>query len=340
MLGTVLRCRTPVLGGHRYACDHCGTAVDLYNSCGSRHCPQCQGGRRRRWTEAQQKLLLPVGHFQVVFTLPEELRPIARMFPRAIFDTLFKAAAETLQKLARTKLDATLSILAVLHTWSRELTFHPHVHCVVSAGGLTDDGGWVSADVKRLFEHRALQRLFKGVFLVRLRKLGLPLDRIGRGRLRDARRRAAVKDWVVWSEAPNERDPRHLVKYLARYVYQTAISDHRMVSVDAETVTFRTRGPATVTVPGVEFARRMATHLLPSGFRRVRPFGLLASGARRKLELAREILEHTQPLPAGEPSKLDKPRMDPRHCPVCGAPVRITTIDRDRSFDPLARGPP
>jgi hypothetical protein len=317
--------------------------VELYNACGDRHCPQCQGGRRVRWAESQQALLLPVAHFQVVFTLPEELRAIARQFPRVVYDTLFGAAAETLRKLAATHLQATPSILAVLHTWSRELNYHPHVHCVVSAGGLTEDDAWVSADLHRLFEHRALQRLFRGLFLVKLNRLGLPLDRVQRGALPQARRRAAMRDWVVWTEAPNERDPRHLVKYLARYVYQTAISDHRIVGMDASTVTFRTRGPSTVTLPGVEFARRYGLHVLPRGFRRVRHYGLLAAGARRRLALARDILEHVQPLPEKReaPPSPAAPLFDRCHCPVCGERMYVLPIDRDPAFDPtLARGPP
>jgi hypothetical protein len=339
-LTTLLQCRTPVLGGHRYECERCGTTVDLYNSCGSRHCTQCQGGRRVRWTEAQQELLLPVPHFQVVFTLPDELRPIARQFPREVYDTLFQSAYETLQKLARTKLDATLAVLVVLHTWSRELTFHPHVHCVVSAGGLDDDDGWVAVrDVKHLFHHEAMRRLFKGIFLSRLTKLGLPLDRVQRGRLRHARRRAAEKDWVVWLERPNDRDPTHLVKYLARYVYQSAISDHRIVSIDANTVTFRTRASAVITLPGEQFIRRYALHFLPSGFRRVRHYGLLASGARRRLEVARDIV--TRGVPPAEPIPTTPPATaDPRCCAVCGDLYRITLLPRDLTFDPLARGPP
>ncbi len=136
-LELLVRCRTPALGGHRYDCEHCDYTAVLHNSCGNRYCPQCQGPRRHRWAEAQQELLLPVPHFQVVFTLPAELRPIARAFPTQVYDALFQAAQETLQKLARTHWDAELGILAVLHTWARDLSFPPHVHCVVSGGGLT-----------------------------------------------------------------------------------------------------------------------------------------------------------------------------------------------------------
>jgi hypothetical protein len=235
--------------------------------------------------------------------------------------------------------DATLAVLVVLHTWSRELNFHPHVHCVVSAGGLDDDDGWVDLpDVTSLFHHEALRRLFKGIFLSRLTKLGLPLDRVQRGRLREARRAAAEKDWVVWLEAPDERDPTHLVKYLARYVYQPAISDHRIVSMDATTVTFRTRGSAVITLPGAEFVRRYAMHFLPSGFRRVRHYGLLASGARRRLEVARDVLKRG--VPPAEPTPTPPATADPRCCAVCGDFYRITLLPRDLTSDPLARGPP
>jgi len=335
-LRLLLLCRTPALGGHRYDCDSCGTSTVLYNSCGNRCCPQCQGKRRLQWVDAQQELLLPVPHFQVVFTLPAELRSIARSFPRQIYDLLFQASQLTLKKLAATQWRATPAILSVLHTWTREMTFHPHVHCVVSGGGLTDDGAWVHADPNFLFAIRPMQRLFRGLFLSQLSKLGLDLDRGQQQHLRNARRRAALKNWVVFVEAPGDRDPGHLVKYLARYVYQTAISDHRIVAITERDVTIRTRGSATLTVPGVEFVRRFTNHFLPKGFRKVRHYGLLAPGARHRLAAARAVLLR------GVSASRERPKDRPASthcCPACGTPLRRLHLPPAAAIA-HARGPP
>jgi hypothetical protein len=338
-LGLLLQCRTSALGGHRYDCDACGYSTIVYNSCGNRFCPQCQGKRRHQWVEAQQQLLLPVPHFQVVFTLPAELRSIAKSFQRPIYDLLFHAAQLTLRKLATTHWQATPAILAVLHTWTREMNYHPHVHCVVSSGGLTDDDGWVHVDPTFLFSVRALQRLFRGLFLSKLTRLGLALDRGQRLHLRNARRKAALKNWVVFVEPPGDRDPDLLVKYLARYVYQTAISDHRVVAVTERDVTIRTRGTATLTLPGVEFVRRFTTHFLPKGFRKIRHYGLLAPGARSRLAEARELVRHITPDRSRPEMTVTAHEIQRHDCPTCRTPLRrIRVPPAPRA--PSARGPP
>lgn len=253
-LGALLDCRTAALRGHRYRCEDCDYVGVLYNSCGNRNCPQCQGPRRHRWLEQQQRLLLPTPHFQVVFTLPAELRPIARQYQREVYDALLRASSDTVLALAKTRWGAMPAILSVLHTWARDLSFHPHVHCVVSGGGLTDDDRWVAAP-DYLFAVRVLGSLFRGKFLAELSRLRLPLDRDERIALSRARSKAARKSWVAYVEAPQGRDPEQMVKYLSRYVYQTAISDHRMVAVTDETITFRTRGDKTRTLRGDAFVR-------------------------------------------------------------------------------------
>lgn len=339
------------MGGHRYDCDHCDYTAVLNNSCGNRYCPQCQGPRRHRWAEAQQELLLPVPHFQVVFTLPAELRPIARAFPSEVYDALFQAAQETLQKLAKTHWDATLGVLAVLHTWARDLSFHPHVHCVVSGGGLTADGGWVASE-DFLFHEKQLKKLFKGLFLTRLTRLCLDLDRNQRRRLAHVRKHVVAQDWVVFVEAADGRGKEYIVKYLARYVYQAPISDVRIVAITDTTVTFRTREEGIVTLPGTEFVRRFAMHFLPKGFRKVRHYGLLAPANRPRLEQARAITEHAllarvpdspEVLDAIEPSP-QQPNETARpirgRCPICANPLRDLRIPRDPGFNPCARAPP
>jgi hypothetical protein len=346
-LESLLGCRTAALGGHRYECEDCGFTAVLYNSCGNRHCPQCQGARRRRWVDAQQRLLLPVPHFQVVFTLPAELRPIAYRFPREVYDLLFQAAQQTLQTLAATKWRAKPAILVVLHTWARNLSFHPHVHCVVSAGGLDQDGAWVSTDRDFLFAVAALQRLFRGLFLSGLTRLRLDLDRSQRIRLRNARRRAALKSWNVFVGRARSRDAMQMVKYLAQYAYQTAISDHRIVAIGPDTVTFRTRGTATVTLPGREFVRRFTFHVLPKRFRKIRHYGLLAPGARSRLAEARDLVAHLPHNPAPPtppatppPSEQASHPFPNRRCPSCSAPLRVHRLLPDPPRGPWPRGPP
>lgn len=336
----VLACRTPALGGHRYKCDGCGYTAVTYNSCRSRHCPQCQGRRRKLWLTAQEKILLPTPHFQVVFTLPSALRAIAKCWPREVYDLLFESVQSTLQTLARTKWDASPAILAVLHTWTREMKLHPHVHCVVSAGGLVSDGSWLATGTTFLFPVAAMRRLFRMKFRAGFRALELDLDRDQRGQVARA---GAQKDWVVHVDAPEHRDPAQLVKYLARYVYGHAISDSRIVSVTATDVTFRTRGDDFVRVPGPEFARRYAQHILPKGFRRIRHYGLLAPGNRRKLRLASALLTRERPAPHPEPPR---ERVAPTtvRCPHCGEVLRrlvLAPCTPDVAIPAAhARGPP
>jgi Putative transposase/Transposase zinc-binding domain len=345
-LGTLLACRTPALRGHRYKCEDCDYVGVLYNSCGNRNCPQCQGPRRHRWLEHQQQLLLPTAHFQVVFTLPAELREIAWQYQREVYDALLRAASDTVVALAKTRWGAMPAILSVLHTWSRDLSFHPHVHCVVSGGGLTDDDQWVAAP-DYLFAVQVLGRLFRGKFLAELARLRLPLGCDERIALSNARSKAARKSWVAHVEAPQGRDPEQMLKYLSRYVYQTAISDHRMVAVTDETVTFRTRRDQTRTLRGEAFVRMLAQHFLPKGFRRVRHSGLLAPGRRPRLAIARARLDPMPPPPPPEPSgDDDTAAVDPiepvvRRCPVCGGLLRLELFEPPRQLDlPLPRGPP
>ena len=349
-LDLVLRCRTPALGGHRYTCERCGSSTELYNSCRSRYCSQCQGPRRRDWLEATQKLVLPVPHFQVVFTLPRELRPLARAFPRIVYGLLFETAQYVLQTLATQRMDAKMAILAVLHTWDRELRLHPHVHCVVSAGGLRDDGTWVATHPTFLFPHRVMQKMYTGAFLARLREvLGPRLDKEQNALLHQLRRHLYRKRWVVWVGAPDGQDTDRLLKYLARYVYQNAISDHRLVNVGADAVTIRTRKAATAAIHGPEFVRRFALHFLPKRFRRVRHYGLWASSNRARLAAARAVVatkhvrqEEDQDEHEGEANECqaDTEPQPRRRCARCGETLVVQSIPSDWWLDPCARGPP
>ncbi len=293
-------CRTPGRGGHLYVCPGCGHEQPSYNSCGNRHCPSCQSLAGARWLAERAQRVLPIGHFHVVFTLPEELRPIALCNQKAIYDILFDAAARTLNTLAADVLGAQLGSTIVLHTWTRELNYHPHVHCVVSAGGLALDGArWLQPDDDYLFPAARMRALFRSLVLA---PIGAAYDlgdlRLGgsASHLEDpvafARmmRRLWKKKWVVHVEPP-KGGSQHVLGYLGRYLRRVAISDQRIVTYDETGVTFRTRGDDRITLEPEELIRRFLLHSLPSGFRKVRHFGLYApSNVNGRLETARSLV--------------------------------------------------
>jgi hypothetical protein len=323
-------CRTPALGGHRAKCTACGHQEVHHNPCQDRHCPTCSGARAARWLDQRRDKLLPVPHFQVVFTLPQELRPLARAAPRQVYDLLISAAVDSLQAVLRTQYQARFAITAVLHTWTRELHLHPHVHVVVSAGGLSlDDDRWVPTTESFLTSTRKLAPLFRGKMLSGLRRAR------GTGKLdlvdplasqwEPLLQAAADKTWVIHVEPPNKRSPGTLLKYLSRYLFRVAIDDRRVLAHDGQQVTIRTRGKATVTMAGETFVRRFVLHALPKGIRKVRYYGLLApSNVRTRLVRAFELLgagppraEHHEPAPDPTCDPLDD-REPRRRCPSCG----------------------
>lgn len=334
LLERLPKCRTPALGGRLLQCDHCGHEEVHYHPCQDRHCPTCAGARTARWVDERQDKLLPVPHFQVVFTLPEQLHGIARAAPGLVYGQLMSAAASTLQDVLRTQYKARFAITAVLHTWTREMHLHPHVHFIVSAGGLAlDDSAWVATSDSFLVSTRKLEPLFRGRMLSGLRaarnggKLNLvdPLASRWESLLDTAYR----KTWVIHVEPPKKRSPGTLLKYLARYLFRVAIDDFRVLSHDGSTVTIRTRGDATVTMSGESFARRFAQHALPKGFRKVRHYGLLApANINTRLPLA---FEQLGAIPASVHPKAPDPRRDPTEppmvrCPRCGSTAVIITV--------------
>lgn len=341
-------CRTEALGGHLYLCPECGYQRVHYNSCRDRHCPRCQAPRRCKWVEHRMARVLQLGHFQVTVTLPAQLRPLARQHPRMVYSLLFEVTNTVLQQLAAERMDARLGITAVLHTWSRDLALHPHLHCIVTAGGLRrDDQAWVKPPTTRfLFPFRILQHLVRKRFLERLTAVVAKLgwDAEEDKAFATLRRALYRKRWVVHTEPPDDRPVAHLVKYLARYVYGVAMSDQRLVSdIDGE-VTFRTRGPRTVTLAGPEFVRRFLQHVLPAGFVKVRHYGLYApSNVRTRLPIAHRLLSQCDPPAVAhadaseptEPAEVDQPVLLVPTCPVCGPTVLLLVVVIQRS-----RGPP
>lgn len=317
-LRDIARCRTPALGGHFAECQSCGSRHLEYHSCHNRACPQCGGARTDKWIEQQRQQLLPVPYFHVVVTLPEELRFIVRCHQRKLLPVLFRAAFDSLEALCRdpAHLGGRIGALAVLHTWTRALEWHPHVHMLVPGGALTDDGKWVTVPKRRkriLVPSQMLARLFWGRFMWLARR-AVP-DVIFPNITREKR-------WIVdCREAVQGRD--RLLEYLGRYVHRTAISNRAIVSSTETSIAFRYRShrddkTKVMTLAPSEFLRRFLQHVMPRGFHRVRSFGLLHPKHRTKLRRLQLMLgPERQPSP--NPPRQRPPR---RRCPVC----RATTL--------------
>jgi hypothetical protein len=334
-------CRTPALGGHVDQCDRCGYRKISYCSCRNRHCPKCHERARAQWLEQRAAELLPVEYFHVVFTLPQRLAPLALQNQRLIYGILFRAAAETLTRIAGDPrhLGARIGFLAVLHTWGQNLNHHPHLHCVVPGGGIAlDQRRWISCRQQFLFPVKVLSRLFRAKFVAYL-KTAFRDGKLGfHGQLKSLSERrnfvewlspVAGTEWVVYAKPPFG-GPRQVLKYLARYTHRVAISNQRLISLENDRVTFRwknyARGnqPATMTLQAVEFVRRFLLHVLPRGFVKVRHFGLLANrGRRRNLALCRKLLVASSSARDFHPAHdrlADQMETDQRdRCPRCRA---------------------
>ena len=300
VLDAVERCRTSALGGHRDRCSDCGHVAISYNSCGNRHCPKCQGNARLRWLHAREGELLPTRYVHAVFTVPRELAPLALQNKKVIFNLLFRASAETLLKIAADPghLGAEIGFFSVLHTWDQRLLFHPHVHCVLAAGGLASDHTrWIRSSRRFFLPIKVISRVFRGKFVAGLKTA------FNDGSLRfhhsllylaDPRRFAAWlrtlfrHDWVVYAKRPFG-GPEHVLRYLGAYTHRVAISNHRLVNLADGNVIFRWRDSAhgnkkkLMSLPADEFLRRFLLHLLPRGFVRIRNFGFLANRRRARL---------------------------------------------------------
>ena len=281
----IIACRTAALGGHLDFCTVCGFETPAYNSCRNRHCPKCQALNQARWVEARIERILPVHYFHLVFTIPSELHSLARTNRAKIFALLFRSAADTLLTLAADPKwlgkDAQLGITAVLHTWTREMLFHPHVHCILTGGGLArDQSEWVPAPRDFLFPVHVVGALFRGKFMAGLQELldkGELHDDVPDRAARRRRQRLYKTSWVVYAKRPFG-GPEQVFRYLGRYTHRVAISNARLVSADDQAVVFRTRGSDTASLSPSEFIGRFLQHVLPNQFVKIRHFGLLASG--------------------------------------------------------------
>jgi hypothetical protein len=356
----IVACRTAALGGHVDACDRCDYRKVSYNSCRNRHCPKCQGEARERWLDERRKDLLPVGYFHVVFTLPEQIAEIALRNKREVYAILFRAMWETVRCVSADPkhLGAHVGVLAVLHTWGQTLVHHPHLHCVIPAGGLSADGTrWVACRETYFLPVKVLSRLYRRRFLElleqarargRLRWVGTiaPLAEARAWRTLMAELRRA--EWVVYAKRPFG-GPDHVLEYLGRYTHKVAITNSRLLALEDGAVRFRYRDyrrgdiERAMSLEVGEFIRRFLQHVLPKGFQRIRQYGLLANCHRtEQLARCKRVLAASAPerlaAVAAEETAADTAQGEDRWtCPVC-TKGRLRRVAEFEAGDPLGIG--
>jgi len=364
VLAAIERCRTAALGGHRDECSRCGYRAISYNSCRNRHCPKCQANARDRWLEERRRELLPTHYVHLVFTLPHLLAPLALQNKKVVYSLLFHASAETLLEVARDPqhLGADIGFFSVLHTWNQKLEHHPHVHCVVPAGGLSlDHTRWIHPRYRFFLPVKVLSRVLRGKFVAGLKRAFAEGHLGFHGNLKflaqpktfsSFLRQLFHHDWVVYCKPPFG-GPEHVLHYLGRYTHRVAISNHRLVSLADHQVTFRWRDSAhgnqqrLMTLSIEEFLRRFLLHLLPSGFVRIRHFGFLAHRRRAALWplCFRFLAAGKESHVAQEPERRDdggrsipQPPTSAWTCPRCGGPMII--LERLTAAQAFLRSPP
>jgi Putative transposase/Transposase zinc-binding domain len=336
VLDDIERCRTAALGGHIDRCTKCDYEKPSYNSCRNRHCPKCQALAQEKWIAAQEERTLDVQHFHVVFTLPAELRSLARFAPRIVYEALFQAASCTLLEFGKRR-RMTIGATLVLHTWTRALRFHPHVHAIVSGGGLSRDSQrWITTPRSFLFPIAAMAKVFRAKVLDELRAAYRSGDFARFDDFRDPEafdtlvRKLAKIDWHLYAKRSFAR-AAHIIKYLGRYTHRVGLSNSRLLAVNARAITFRTKGVGKVTVTPVEFLRRFVFHVLPDRFHKIRHVGLNAS--RDKRELVRFLLRLATPVVrvvSWQAHLFELTSRDPTHCPRCGARITQSIVPRTR----------
>jgi hypothetical protein len=333
--GSVLACRTSALGGHTQVCPECGLAEQSYNSCKNRNCPKCQAYKREVWLERQSQDLLDVPYFHVVFTVPECLNVVFLHNQKELYTLLFRASAEAMAQMCKDPLHlgAKSGHTAVLHTWGQNLSFHPHVHCIVPSGGLSGVDEWKTSSKKFFLPVKALSKLFKGKFMAALKSMHLVFyndaaylnDETGFQALVDA---AYAKDWVVYCKPPF-RNAGGVLEYLGRYTHRVAIANSRLISCSGGKVAFRWRDYADNNKPKVmaldadEFIRRFLMHVLPQGFTKIRHYGILANRGRHvRMDLCKRLTK----TPLCQRVRIDPVKVitrmlgrPPGTCRVCGA---------------------
>ncbi len=327
-LHDIVACRTEQMGGHLYCCENpdCEQLVYAYHSCGNRSCPKCGQDKTQFWIEKQHNLLLPTHYFLVTFTLPSELRPSARSNQKVIYDLLFKSSAAALQKLAKDPrfVGGDIGMMGGLHTWQRDMRFHPHVHFIVPGGGLSPERSqWLPSDIEFFVPVEALSPIFRAKFRDALKKTDL---------FQAVAPKVWQKNWVVHCKPVG--DGNSALKYLAPYIYTVAITNHRIEKLQHGQVSFRFKNShtglwETVTLPALDFIHRFLQHVLPKGFVKIRYYGLLSPVKRNLLAVAKYLLGDGRR--SDFTLTIDKKDI----CPICGAKLR-----RVKSLPKLTRAPP
>jgi hypothetical protein len=348
-LSALSKCRTSALGGHIDGCTNCGALRISYNSCRNRHCPKCQGNEREQWIQAREKELLPVAYFHVVFTLPSELNILCMQHSKIMYNTLFDAAWDTINTFAKDKkhLGATTGMISILHTWGQQLTLHPHLHCIIPSGGLTNERLWKSCKTNGnyLFPVKAMSIVFRAKYMHHLRKnvvahnqkyinekskqLVLPQNILNA---------CFKKQWVVYAKKPFS-GVNSVVEYLGRYTHKVAISNHRITDINYvnNTVTFNYKDykangiKKQLTLPSMEFVRRFSLHILPKAFVRIRHYGILSSTAKKE---AIECIRKQLPEKKIKSAKAIAIPYNPLKCKCCKKETMVRILDFDQ------RGPP
>ncbi len=343
VLTDIAQCRTEALGGHLEQCTGCDYEESIFNSCRNRHCPKCQGLAQEKWIEQQRQRMLDVKHFHVVFTLPAELRPLAAFAQRTVYDAMFHAVGRTLLEFGQSNLDATLGATLVLHTWTRELLYHPHIHTIVTAGGLSLDGKrFIHCHPDYLFPIAALAKVFRAKLLDELWTGYRSASFAGFSDFDDPEgfsylMRRLPREWVVYAKPSFDRG-EHVLQYLGRYTHRVGIANSRLVDATNDAVTFRSKNGNTATVHPVEFLRRLIRHVLPDGFHKIRHVGLNISVSKR--DAARTALGQSSPP---QPEKTWQERLaevtgrDVCRCPRCQAPLRCTPLETRSRAPPQQR---
>ena len=336
-------CRTARLGGHVEQCDHCGHLRISYNSCRNRHCPKCQCLDKERWLEARKRDLLATEYFHIVFTIPETLRSLALRNQKVLYNILFKAASESIKELAKDPnyLGAEVGFIAILHTWSQTLTDHPHLHCIVTGGGLSADGKkWIPCKNSFFIPVKVLSELFRGKFLGYLKEAKENKKLIFPGQISHLKEDRSFKamlntlydqHWVVYCKPPFS-NAETVLEYLGRYTHRVAVSNDRLIKIEGKQVTFQYRDRKEndrvklMTLNASEFIRRFLLHILPDGFVKIRHYGILSNrNHKTKLHLCKQLLgvEHLREYDEKEKEPWQDllariTGSDPGICPRCG----------------------
>jgi len=302
----IRNCKTEKLGAHKFVCDKCGHEIIAYNACRNRHCPTCQFGKKLKWIEARKSEVLNIKYYHIVFTLPNEINTMILQNEEKMYNILFKAAAETLQELARDKkyLGGEIGFFSILHTWGQNLMYHPHVHCVVTGGGLTEIGKWVEKESDFFIPVRVMSRKFRGKFLDYMKKE--KLEHHGNNKefennviFNNLIQSMYKKEWIVYCKEPF-KNADSVIQYLGRYTHRVAISNERIQKIEDGKVTFKWRDykdndknkEMTITIE--EFIRRFLIHILPPHFMKIRYYGLLGNRNKKKKLLKCKILTRTK----------------------------------------------